>query len=207
MNILLKIRESKTIQAALACGGFIAGLALLYLFIGRPALKYNNKLRAEFKTGQELLRDAEALIRSFPNPQKEMGDLERKAQELRDMGATTKQLPRLIQSLALPANNLNINVTSIRPREEAGLDNESLPAGVTKIYIEVAMNCPYQLFAEYVKAINELPTTFIIERLSIEKKGEEDASFEIKKAPEKTGEKPRELSITLLLSTYMIWEI
>ena len=207
MITLDKIQQNKTLKPALASGGLIIGLILVYLFVGKPIFAYNDKLRAEFKAAQDKLLESEGLIRSFPNPQKEMGELEKKAQELRDMGATTKQLPRLIQSLALPANNLAINVTTIRPREEMKVDSENLPAGVTKIYIEVAMNCPYQLFAQYTKAISELPTTFIIERLAIEKKGEDSTKLEAKKAAERTGEKTEELSINLLLSTYMILEI
>ena len=87
------------------------------------------------------------------------------------MGASTRQLPRIIQLLAVPANQLNINVISIRPREDINIETENLPPGVTKVHIELVMNCPYQLFAEYAKAVSSLPTSFIMERMSIEKRG------------------------------------
>ena len=204
-----KIPQNKLLQVSLVFSILLAALILLYMFLGRPVFKYSNDLKAEFISAQDKLSESERLIRNFPNPQKEMGELEKKAQELRDMGASTKQLPRLIQSLALPANNLNINVSSIRPREDLKADNENLPAGVTKIYVEVVMSCSYQTLAEYIKAVNELPTNFIIERLAIEKKAEEsrESDAETKKTPEKNQEKPVELNINLLLSTYMIWEI
>ena len=205
----LKIPENKLFRVSLTSSILLAALILLYALLGRPVFKYSDNLKAEFISAQEKLSESERLIRTFPNPQKEMGELEKKAQELRNMGASTKQLPRLIQSLALPANNLNINVSSIRPRDDLKAENENLPAGVTKIYVEVVMSCSYQTLAEYIKAVNELPTNFIIERLAIEKK-EEDAGeldAETKKTPEKNQEKPIELSANLLLSTYMIWEI
>ena len=205
----LKIPENKLFRVSITSSILLTALILLYALLGRPVFKYNNNLKAEFISAQEKLSESERLIRTFPNPQKEMGELEKKAQELRNMGASTKQLPRLIQSLAMPANNLNINVSSIRPRDDLKAENENLPAGVTKIYVEVVMSCSYQTLAEYIKAVNELPTNFIIERLAIEKK-EEDAGeldAETKKTPEKNQEKPIELSANLLLSTYMIWEI
>jgi len=205
----LKIPENKLFRVSITSSILLTALILLYALLGRPVFKYSDNLKAEFISAQEKLSESERLIRTFPNPQKEMGELEKKAQELRNMGASTKQLPRLIQSLALPANNLNINVSSIRPRDDLKAENENLPAGVTKIYVEVVMSCSYQTLAEYIKAVNELPTNFIIERLAIEKK-EEDAGeldAETKKTPEKNQEKPIELSANLLLSTYMIWEI
>ncbi|MDO8748271.1 MAG: type 4a pilus biogenesis protein PilO [Candidatus Omnitrophota bacterium] len=205
----LKIPQNKLFQVSLTSSILLTALILLYVLLGRPVFKYSDNLKAEFISTQEKLSESERLIRNFPNPQKEMGELEKKAQELRNMGASTKQLPRLIQSLAMPANNLNLNVSSIRPRDDLKADNENLPAGVTKIYVEVVMSCSYQTLAEYIKAVHELPTNFIIERLTIEKK-EEDAGeldAETKKTPEKNQEKPIELSANLLLSTYMIWEI
>lgn len=205
----LKIPQNKLFRVSITSSILLTALILLYMLLGRPVFKYSNNLKAEFISAQDKLSESERLIRNFPNPQKEMGELEKKAQELRNMGASTKQLPRLIQSLAMPANNLNINVSSIRPRDDLKAENENLPAGVTKIYVEVVMSCSYQTLAEYIKAVNELPTNFIIERLTIEKK-EEDAGeldAETKKTPEKNQEKQIELSANLLLSTYMIWEI
>ena len=204
-----KIPQNKLFRVSLTSSILLTVLILLYVLLGRPVFKYSDNLKAEFISTQEKLSESERLIRNFPNPQKEMGELEKKAQELRNMGASTKQLPRLIQSLAMPANNLNINVSSIRPRDDLKAENENLPAGVTKIYVEVVMSCSYQTLAEYIKAVHELPTNFIIERLTVEKK-EEDAGeldAETKKTPEKNQEKPIELSANLLLSTYMIWEI
>ena len=183
-------------------------LVLLYAFPGRALLKQKSELRGEFLGHQEKLKESEGLIRAFPNPQKEIAEIENKAQELRDMGASTRQLPRIIQLLAVPANQLNINVISIRPREDINIETENLPPGVTKVHIELVMNCPYQLFAEYAKAVSSLPTSFIMERMSIEKGGKKTPRrIKPRLRGEKTGDKSSELYITMLLSTYLILEI
>ena len=198
----------KKIETIVIGSGFLLVLILLYAFPGRALFKQKSKLRGEFLAHQESLKESEGLIRAFPHPQKEIAEIENKAQELRDMGASTRQLPRIIQLLAVPANQLNINVISIRPRDDLNLEAENLPPGVTKVYIELLMNCPYQLFAEYTKAVSGLPTSFIMERMSIEKRGEEDApAYQAKASADKTGDKSSELYITMLLSTYLILDI
>lgn len=198
----------KKIETIIIGAAFLAALILLYAFPGQALFKQKKALKEEFLASQGKLKESEGLIRAFPNPQKEIADIENKAQELRDMGASTRQLPRIIQLLALPANQLNINVISIRPREDINIEAENLPPGVTKVHIELIMNCPYQLYAEYAKAVSKLPTSFILKRLSIEKRGEEDAPVHQAKASgEKTGDKSSELYITMLLSTYLILEI
>ncbi len=198
----------KKIETIVIGSAFLLALVLLYAFPGRALFKQKSGLKSEFLDHQEKLKESEGLIRAFPNPQKEIAEIENKAQELRDMGASTRQLPRIIQLLAMPANQLNINVISIRPREDINIEPENLPPGVTKVHIELIMNCSYQLYAEYAQAISKLPTSFVIERMSIEKKGEEDTpAYQAKASGEKTGDKSSELYITMLLSTYLILEI
>jgi len=43
--------------------------------------------------------------------------------------------------------------------------------------------------------------------MSMEKKDEAEASLAEKKPPEKSAQAPEELLVTLLLSTYMVWEL
>lgn len=204
LNIL---KKDKKIETALISGISLAILILVYFFIGVPVFNQSSKLKVEFKNRQDTLKESENLIRAFPNPQKEMAEIEQKAQELRNMGASTRQTPRIIQLLALPANKLNINVTSIRPREDIQAPEESLPPGVTKLYIDLSMSCSYQLFAEYCGEISRMPTSFIMERLSLEKKSDLLQPEEVKSAKDKPAIKPEELSITMLLSTYLILEL
>jgi Tfp pilus assembly protein PilO len=195
------------IQVAVVCLSFIGVLILLYLFLGRPILRYAARMKSEFRLKQTELYESDALIRNFPNPQKAIEDIEKKTQELKDMGVTRKQIPRIIQLLGDSINKLNINVISVRPRDDIKRGDENLPAGVSRIYIEIVMSCPYQLIGEYVKSLSELPVAFFIENLLIEKKEEGFVVPAAKGVPEKAKDEPEELMTTLLLSTYTIWEL
>ena len=205
--MLAQIKQNKLLRVALtAAAGFIL-LILSYFFIRGPILKYKQKLKADFTLSQEKLKETEQLIRQFPNPQKATEELEKKSQELKEMGVSSRQIPRLIQLLALPASKLGINVSSIRPRDDLQLTSENLPPGVNKAYLEITMVSSYQLLADYAKALEELPTAFTIERLSIEKKGVEEESAPLHKPADKSADKQDELLATLLVSTYTVLEI
>lgn len=195
------------LRIGIAFGVGVLILIVLYFFPGRFIFKYGDRLKAEFQASQERLEASHALVRNFTNPQKAIEDIEKKAQELKEMGATARQLPKIVQSLALPAGKLNVNVISIRPREDIKTSEDNLPPGISSAHIELVMTCPYKLFAEYLKAISQLPTTFIVERLSIEKTKEAPALHEGNKAQDKPKDTPPGLLITVLVSTYLVWEI
>lgn len=195
------------VQLALIAFGLMSFLFLLYFTADKTLFKYLERLKGEFASSQNTLQEAQALVKAFSNPQKALEDMEKKARELKEMGATSRQLPRLIQSLALAATKLNLNIISIRPRDDIRIGNESLPVGVSKVFIELTLGCPYKLFAEYTKAVSELPVTFIIEQMSIERKDGAEAPLNEKRRPEKSAQIPEELLVTLLLSTYMVWEL
>jgi hypothetical protein len=149
------------------------------------------------------------LIRRFPDPEKAIEEMERRGQELRDVGLTRKQTPRLIQLLGQAAAKLDINkVISLTPRDDLRPTNEVVPAGVSKAYVEVVISCPYQLIGEYIKSLSELPVTFIIESLTLEEKAESAVSPETEKTPGKPeATKSNNLLATLIVSTYMVWEL
>lgn len=195
------------LRIGIASGAGALILTALYFFPGRLIFKYRDRLKAEFQSSQEQLQTSHELVRSFTNPQKAIEDIEQKSRELKEMGATTRQLPRIVQSLAQPASRLGVNVASIRPREDIKTNEDNLPPGISKTYIELVMTCPYKIFAEYLKAVSELPTTFIVERLSMEKTKEGAAPYEGDKAADKPKGAPQELVVTLTVSTYLVWEI
>ena len=199
--------QNKLSRLGLIAFGLVSFLFLLYFIAGKTLFKYVERLKSEFASSQNTLQEAQDLVKAFSNPQKALEDMEKKARELKEMGVTSRQLPRLIQSLALAASKLNINIISIRPREDIRSGDENLPAGVSKVFTELTLSCPYKLFAEYSKAVSELPVTFIVEQMSMEKKDEAEASLAEKKPPEKSAQAPEELLVTLLLSTYMVWEL
>ena len=204
---MFELTQNKLLRVGIAFAICALILILLYLLPARYIFKYRNRLKVEFQSSQNKLQESQELIRNFANPQKAIEDIEKKAQELREMGATARQLPRIIQQLAAPASSLNINVISIRHREDLKIDEENLPAGVNKVNIELVMTCPNKVLAEYIKALSQLPVTFTIEHLSIEKKEEAPELSEANKSPDRSLEKRGELSANLIVSTYLIWEI
>jgi hypothetical protein len=188
------------------CSGFLSVLLFIHLFLGSLVMNYEKKQKRELKLREEKVQESESLIRRFPDPEKAIEEMEKKGEELRGMGLTRKQTPRLIQLLGQAAAKLNINkVISIKPRDDLRPTNETLPAGLSKAYVEVVISCPYQVIGEYIKSLSELPATFIIESLNVE---EIAVSPEKEKTPGKPVEqKSNELLATLILSTYMVWEL
>gem|GEM_PF-868389 len=180
-------------------------MVVVYLGLGLPAAKYVSRAKAELKSKQEKALESQELIRELPNPRKAMQTMEEKVKEFRDMGISKKQLPRLIQLLGKAAVDLDINVISIRPRDDIRFSGKSLPEGVSKVYMEVILNCGYQPMAEYIKAAGELPAAFSLESLSAEQKNENSAD-EPKGSGKNNGPESG-LQATLLLSTYMVWEL
>ncbi len=76
------------------------------------------------------------------------------------------------------------------------------------MYVEMVLGCPYQVLGGYLADLGKLPVTFIIESVSIAPREETATPApDAKKAAVSKGERPQELLITLLLSTYMIYEI
>ncbi|MCK9595291.1 MAG: type 4a pilus biogenesis protein PilO [Candidatus Omnitrophica bacterium] len=176
-------------------------LVCVYIGLGLPAARYVDRARAELKNKQETLLESQELIRGLPDPRKAIQVMEEKVREFKDMGLSKKQLPRLIQLLGKSAVELNINVISIRQRDDMRPSENSLPAGVSKVYMEVVLNCGYQPLAEYIKAVGELPAAFSLESLSVDKKNDEHRGFGKNDIPEPG------IQATLLLSTYMVWEL
>ncbi|MFH0790606.1 MAG: hypothetical protein V2A64_03145 [Candidatus Omnitrophota bacterium] len=186
---------------------FIVILILLHLFLSQTVLRYTKKVKSEFKLVEARLNEQEQLIKSVPNPQKAIEDIENKNQEFKAMGVSKKQFPRIIQLLGRSTADYNIDVISIRPREDIKLVNESLPAGINKVYIEMILRCSYQGFGEYLKALNDMSIVFCIETLTIERKEAVVISSEDKKTPAGAKREDDDLKVTLLLSTYLVWEI
>lgn len=191
----------------LPCVSLVIALLLLHVFIGRPVIKYMNRLKTEFKSRQAILRNSEELIRDTPDPIKALGEIGKKFKEFKEIGLTRRQLPRLIQLLGKSFTDKNIYVVSIKPRGDIKSDSENLPVGVTKVYIEMVISCPYQALGAYMKTLSELPIAFTVETISVEKKEDTPENKEAKAGTEPSGVKPRDLIATMVLSTYMVLEI
>ena len=189
---------SKMRDVVVFCSVFVTGLILLHLSLGLAISRRVNKLKTEFREQQSRLKEAQDLIRSVPSPQRAMEEMRKKVQEFGDVGTSRKQIPRLIQVLGESTAKHNIRILSIRPREDIRDVEADLPEGVSKIYIEMVVTGNYPSLGEYIKVLDELPVDFSIEALSMEKREPRDTS---------TRQQTEVLSCTLLLSTYVVWEI
>ena len=189
---------SKMRDVVIFCSVSVTGLILLHLSLGLTINRQVNKLKRESKEQQARLKEAQDLIRSVPNPRKAMEEMEKRAEEFKDMGTSRRYLPRLIRLLGESTAKYNVRIVSIRPREDIRYAQADLPEGVSKIYIEMVVTGTYPSLGEYIKVLGELPVAFSIEALSMEKIRPKDTS---------TRQQAEELSCTLLLSTYAVWEI
>jgi Tfp pilus assembly protein PilO len=185
---------------------FFVVLILAYLFIGRLSFRYAERLKGEFEANQAKLQESQELIRSLPDPQRAIDEIEKKVSEFNEMGVTNKQMPRLIQLLGQAVGERNLNVISIRSREDIKAKEENLPTGVSKVYIEIVLLGSYREISEYAKSLSELPVSFNIESLSFEKKTIETSEKSTRAGIKELEQKAR-LQATLLLSTYMVWEL
>lgn len=206
--MMIKKSQSKFSQLLFYVMVFVGLLFVAQIAIGLPLFKSTNKLRNEFKAKQRILQESEQLIRDIPNPQKSIEDIEKKADEFKNMEVTKKQLPRLINLLGKSVNEFNIDLVSIKPREDIKAGDENLPTGVTKVYIEIVLSCPYRIFGDYISSLSKLPVVFIIENIELRKSEKEESAISPgKKVLGKSDEKTEDLLITLVVSTYMVLEI
>jgi Tfp pilus assembly protein PilO len=180
---------------------FIGVWLVIYIFLGRPILKYSDGLKAEFDRKQTKLQESQELVRSLPNPQKAIAEITDKLQEFQDLGVSKKQIPRLMQLLGQAASDHQITVLSLRPREDIKNGDAELPPGINKIYLEIALTCNYQSLAEYIKAVNELPTAFKVETLTVEKGSDTLAPADAKSGSKNPAAASGILKAILLLST------
>jgi Tfp pilus assembly protein PilO len=180
---------------------FIGVWLLVYFFVGRPILKYSDGLKAEFGSKQTKLQESQELVRSLPDPQKAIADIKEKFQEFQELGVSKKQIPRLMQLLGQTASDHQITVLSLRPREDIKNDESDMPQGINKIYLEITLICSYQVLADFIKAVGELPTAFKVESFTVEKNSETLAPADVKSGSKKPDTASGLLKVVLLLST------
>ncbi|MDD5668981.1 MAG: type 4a pilus biogenesis protein PilO [Candidatus Omnitrophica bacterium] len=206
----LKFSNNKFFNVLIFCAVFSLFLLLLHLFLGRAVIKHANSVKKELFAKQQTLQDEEVLIKSLPNPQKAMEELEKKFQDFQDVGVSKKQIPKIIQSLGMLTDKYKINLISIKPREDLKSMRDNLPAGVSKIYIELEVKCPYKVFGEYIKTLVDLSPGFTVESISMEKPVA-SAAVPISKTPGKPEGKQevpaQDIFIKFVVSTYTVWEI
>lgn len=187
---------------------FLAFILIMEFVVGSRLNKKTAQIKSEFEVKQSKLQESEDLVRRLPDPQKAIEDIERKAEEFKTTEINKRQIPRIIQLLGRSVEERKINVMSIRARDDIKAETESLPTGISKLYIEMVLNCSYQQLGDYLASLNKLSVVFIIEDVSLAKRTGIDKTTPVPKdAAAKQADKTSELVATLLLSTYMVWEM
>jgi len=159
---MFKRSGSKLTQAMVLVFLLALFLDVLHLSWGRSLFEATKKLKSDFTARQNELQKQEELIRAVPDPFKAIEDIEKKAEEFKDIEVSKRQVPRLIHMLGRSASERSLNIISIRPRDDIKNTNETLPAGVAKVYVELVMSSSYQLLGEYLADLNKLSVSFII---------------------------------------------
>jgi len=178
-------------------------LGFLAIFLGIPLGRYSRKIAGVFYTKQKELSNARRMVRLNPNPQKGIDKIRKGMNQLRNRAVSQKDLPQIIQQLVRKSSELDIEIVSIKPKENIKVRGRELPQGVSKAYIEMIIKCPYDVLGNYLKAISRLPIIFTIESIYIEKIEQIAQKPEIKRK----AKKQNYIFATLILSTYAIWKI
>jgi Tfp pilus assembly protein PilO len=176
----------------------IVVIAILYFVAGRPSLRYAATMHSRFLSYQERLQQAEDLVRSLPDPRRSLEDIERKHVQFRETSGPGKQVPKIIQALGQSVVGRQINVISIRPKEDVKAGIENMPAGVRKIFLEMIFSASYQDIGEYAQVLSGLPGVFTIETMTLDRR-ERDTSG--------PGGRSGLLTVSFIVSTYMVGDL
>lgn len=176
----------------------VVAVTALYFIAGRPSLRYAADMRGRFVSYQERLQQAQDLVRSLPDPQRSLEDIERKHAQFRETSGAGKQLPKIIQALGQSVVGKQINVISIRPKDDVRAGVEGIPAGVRKLFLEMIFSGSYQDIGEYTQALSSLPGVFTIEAMTIDRQ-ERDAS--------RPADRSGLLTVNCIISTYMVGDL
>ena len=205
---MFKKPSKKMLDIFITAASFVVILIVLHILVGLKVSKYEQKIKGLYRDKQAKLQESVNLIRVIPDPRKAIAEMEAKAEDIKEMGFSRKQIPRLVQMLGQSAGKFDVSVNSIRPREDLHINETDLPAGVNKVYIEMILYSSSKILGEYIKSLGELPVSFVLESMNLarDESAPEVTSVD-KKSLEKSEEKGQKLTVTLILSTYMVWGI
>ncbi len=201
IKALMKIKISNKVPRIIVFIFIILGVWLVsYLLVGRLVIKYFSRLKAEFGQKQVKLQESQNLVRSVPNPQKAIDEIKAVQKEFQDSALKAKNIPRLLQLLNQTASERGIRLVSLRHREDIKNENNELPEGISKVYLEVVVVCEYKELAEYVKTDGGLPPDFKVESLTVEKDMGAEEPLDVKSGSKKPAAASGLLKAVLILS-------
>ena len=156
------------------------------------ALDFMDHEKKSFDQSQDQIKAQQELINANREAKKQAEEIKSKLQELDQKSVGEKELPRIIQQLSRKSGELGIEIISIKPLKESAAQSSEVPAGINKTYIEVMVKGSYRSITDYIKALDELPITFTVESLLLDK------------FAESLGPASGRLQGTLVLSSYSL---
>ena len=154
--------NEKTIGMMAVCS---LALVLFYAVFYRPQAKRLATIQKELKTITNQLKEREGEASILPSVKEKVSELEEEFVSLQERVPEEENLPRVIQNLAKEAERLGITIVAIAPSGKSEIKSK-----VKRFPIEIDLESSYWLLAQYLKAIEDLPTTFTIDDLVIERR-------------------------------------
>ena len=154
----------------------------------QPSRTQIRQARQELEPLLTQLTEYQEMVRREPNPNKAIDGLQDRIRRFNERASRREEIPRIVQQLSQNIGALDIDLVGITPREDLK-GGGTLPEGVSKVFMEVRLRCPYKTLGQYLEKLNELAALFTVEDLKITKDPKEPTGV---------------LGVELILSTYVL---
>ncbi len=155
----------------------------LYNVVYLPKAKTMALLHRELESILKDIDKAEGRIKSIPDIKRESALLREKLILLERQVPDEGKIPYVIQELARKTQDLDINVISINPwsikKGKLKGKKETVSSAIEKVYIEINIQCSYQVIARYIKALGNLPILLTVEDVTIQSNKELSPDLEV----------------------------
>lgn len=154
-------REKIMIGAAISVVGFI----FFYMFVYQPKEKQVLGLQGEIKT---VVLEIERIAGAIPGLRKLEEEVTREQKRVLGVRKTMsgkQQVKELLRQLAGEASRLDMDVISLRSREELELPHKK--SRYEGLNIVMNIQCPYRHLCSYLKRLEELPGLITVDEIEI----------------------------------------
>jgi Tfp pilus assembly protein PilO len=192
--------KDRTIRVIAKIVIVIFSLVLIYVGGQKLALTPMVKAKKRLEEVQKNLKDIEVLVKDNPDPKKKIEDIKTRIDDLDKKSVTEKDIAKGMKILTQKSAGMNVEIVAVKPIKEKELTfkDSNVPAGIAKTYMEVSCKATYKDLAEYIKAIKDMPVTFTIEGIIIDKISEDE---ELNKKKKEEGGK---VMAVMLISSYSL---
>ena len=186
----LSLSFEKQRALLITVGGSCVILALTWGAMYRPNRRKVVEYRRELDPLLTQITQYQQMVQREPNPDKAIEALQVRIRRFNERASRREEIPRIVQQLSQNATPLDIEVVGISPREDLNVKaSGTLPEGVSKVFMEVRLRCPYKALGQYIEKLNSLAALFTVEDLKVTKDPKEPTSV---------------LGVELILSTYVL---